>query len=439
MKIKQSNFLIITPIFFTIAFVVALLNYTNEKSEVMWGINEEAKSIAIASSIFIENIVTNSTLKNKKEEILVHLNRIKRYKQAKRFYITKNSKLIIDTKENKVKQKFKIIDKKEFKDRDVILSDIYKNRDISLMNVSSLIKINAKIIGILTVEIYATDVDKDLNEAIYEMLTTIFIITLIGVMVSILLSNIVTTKIMTLRSVANSIAKGNYNENMDIGTIKEFADLGDTLNTMKSIMQEILFKAKNSIIEEEQFRSNNDLLNSYSDIFLNSKVEIDDNFEVSIQKIGYLKVEYFFNIVSNEDSIFSFLGEIKSNKESIDNAIISSTINTYLSKKLLSSNNINFFDKFKEIFPIKELLITHINKKTKELKIYKFLNNTLHKKIIINRDKIFKFHTLDKELNSKIDTYLRNYYFLNLEDIADDLDKLFREKYNGIILLIKYK
>lgn len=439
MNIKYRNFFTITPIFFIIVLIISILNYNSNKDEIMWKINEEAKSIAIGSSVFIDNIIKDSSLLDKKDEILIHLKRIKKYNQAEEFYITdKSNNIIFSTEKNSTK---KILEPKEIalEDKNIFLSKIYQENNNSYINASTDIKENNNTVATLTVKVNANSIIKHLDDSFLVFIITIFIVTIIGIILSQIISDIVIKRIKILKGVAKSIAEGDYNEKVNFLDIKEFKDLENTLNTMKSIMQEILFKAKNSIIEQKQFSSKNDLYYIYSNLFLNSKRKIDKNIEVAIEKIGTVPAEFIFNIVSNNETIFLYFGEIEAPDKSIDTAIKASSANYYLSKKLMySNNNLNFLDEFRDNFFIKNLLIIKIDKNKLNVEKYQISKNRVDKSYIkIDKDKILYFHTLDKDANEKLDVYIKNYKFLNIKELSNDLNILFKDRYNGLILLIK--
>ena len=442
MKIKYRNLLTITPIFFIIVLVISILNYYNDKNEIMWGINQEAKSIAIGSSIFIENIISNSTIIKESDKILMHLNIIKKYKQANEFYIINNNNKIILTTEKNITKKALKKEPIELKDKNIILSKIYTDNNNSFLNATTTIKKDKKIVATLTVKVNANNVIKYLTNSIYTLIITIVIISIIGVLVSTIISNIVIKRIRILKEVSNSIAEGNYHDKGNLLDIKEFKDLEDTLNTMKSIMQEILFKAKNSIIEWEQFSSNDDLGYIYSNVSLKSKIEVYDNIEIGIKKIGNIKVETLFDIVSNKEKIFSFMGEVEKQDKSIDSAINASTANYYLSKKLIYNNNLDFINEFINDFSIKKLFLIEINKKTLNLNKYQIIENNIKKSSIkIDENNLIYFDTNKNIINNNIyrelDSYIKNYKFLTINEIEKDLDRLFSKRYNGLLFLIK--
>jgi HAMP domain-containing protein len=440
LNIKYRNFLTITPIFFIIVLAISLLNFNNDKNEIMSQIDEETQAIAVGSSIFIENIIANSTIVEKSDKILMHLNRIKKYNQANEFYIIDNSNMVLlTTEKNSTKKSIK----KELikpKEKNIFLNEIYTENNNSFMDATTNIKQDNKIVASLTVKVNANHIVKYLNDSFSTLIITIIIVTIIGIILSIIISNIVIKRIKILKNIANSIADGNYDDRVNALDIKEFKDLEDTLNTMKSIMKEILFKAKNSIIEQKQFSSNDDLGDIYSNLALKSKINFSNNIEFGIKKIGNIAVESLFNTVSNKDTIFSFIGEVEPQNNSIDSAIKANTANYYLSKRLLYSSELDFLSEFKNSFVIKELLIIEIDKKTLNFKKHKITNNSINRSHMnIDKNKILYFHTLDNEISKELDTYIQNYNFLNIKEIGNDLDILFKNRHNGLLLLIKNK
>ena len=437
MNIKYHSLLTITPIFFIIAIVISILNYNNNKDEIIWKIHEEAKSIIIGSSVFIDNIVSDSTIIQKKDKILLHLNRIKRYKQTKEFYIIdNNSNLILTTERNATLQTIKQRSV-EIEDADITISKIYKQDNINYLNVTANITIDNQKVAQIVAKLYADSTIKDLDNLLYTLLITIIIITLIGVILSLVISNIVINRIKILKDIASSIAKGNYHIQSDSLDIREFKDLEDTLNTMKSIMREILFKAKNSIMGQEQLNLNDDLGIIYNQKYISSKIEIYDDIEIAIKIVGNQTVDTIFNIVSTQKKIFCFMGKIKPQESSIDSAIDANKTSYYLSKSLIY-HPLNQIHNLVEDFNIHKLSIIEIEKSTLFANIHEIgKDGTRSKELKINKEKVVYFHTLKQNIYEELDIYIKNYSFLNLNDTCSDIDIIFKENHNGLVLLIK--
>jgi len=51
--IKHRNLLTVTPIFFIIILIISILNYNNDKNEIMWKINEEAKVVLLLVHLYL--------------------------------------------------------------------------------------------------------------------------------------------------------------------------------------------------------------------------------------------------------------------------------------------------------------------------------------------------------------------------------------------------
>ena len=192
MKIKYNNFLIITPIFLAISLVMALLNYSNEHTEVNWGLKTKADAISTPSRIFIEHMLQKESLSNVLRDVEPKLDRVLHYSQANRFYISQDDKILLDTQE----QKEKTVILKEIKDTQV--SSIYTKNGHAQVVVHTPIK-GAPNNTYLSVEIDADDAAEQLHTAIYEMIFTVLIISMMGLISAYILSKIVTAKILSLK------------------------------------------------------------------------------------------------------------------------------------------------------------------------------------------------------------------------------------------------
>ena len=428
MKIKYNNFFIITPIFLTISLVMALLNYSNERTEVNWGLKTKADAISTPSRIFIEHMLQKETLSNVLKEIEPKFDRILDYGQANRFYISQDDKVLLDTQE----QKEKTVVLEEIKDTKV--SSIYTKNGHAQVTIHTPIK-GAPKNTYLSVEIDAHDAAEQLHTAIYEMIFTVLIISIMGLISAYILSKIVTAKILSLNKTAQAIARGNYSDTVHIGSIHEFTDLGDTLTIMKSIMKEIIHKTKNMIIEEEKFRSEDDIIHTYKQSFFRSKTASLGEVNLSIIPLGNPETGYFFNTVESDGKLYGFIGKTASSASTLDTAIQANAVQDYISHQLSQGK----FDlvKLQKLFELSYLEIICIHADT-----------SLHNTQVINAEVEEREMTLenDSELlicepnllaTKEMNIYLHNYPELSSKELCQDLVKLFDEKVDAPFMLIK--
>lgn len=430
MKIKYNNFLIITPIFFTIALVMSYLSYMNEVKEIRWGIESKAESIAIPSRIFIEHMLKEKTIDTVVEELKPKFANILKYNQAQRFYITENKHILLDTSSDKITDEVGVPTQLTTS----TISEPYVKNNRQQVTIHMPISGSAAN-TVLSIEVDNTAFFKQIDDAFSTMIFSIILISILGLITSYILSRIVTEKIYELNKDAHAIASGNYAHNSYIGNIREFTDLGDTLNIMKSIMKEIIFKTKNIIIEEEKFRSDEDLVNTYNNTLLSTKLVSINGIDVCISSIGTLEEGCFFDCFYSANTIFAYIAKAKSGTSAIETALSANATQRYIESKV--TNDELDISKLQSIFNLDYLEFISIDE-------HALLHNS---KIIAGKikqsEKQIKENTthlvcqagslIEKELK----IYLENYQELSLENISTDISKLFPSKVSELFILVK--
>jgi len=428
MKIKYNNFLIIVPIFLLIALVMSYLNYTNEVKEIKWGIETKAKSISIPSRIFIEYMLQEKNFSDVLVDVKPKFENILKYNLAQRFYISVNQKVILDTDDEKSTDSFTIPDNLDKS----ILSDVFIKNNLHLITIHTPIN-GTKPNTILSIEVDNTDFFKRIDDAFNEIIFTVIFAFILGVVTSYLLSRIVTTKIFALNTHAKAIASGNYSHNSYMGSIHEFTDLGDTLNIVKSIMKEIVFKTKNIIVEEEKFRSDEDLVNTYNQVLFDSKKSSLNGVDIFVNFIGYPQAGFFFDSLSDSGKLYAYIAKIENEQASIDTLIKANAAQRYISSKI-QKNSLDL-SKLVNLFNINYLKFIYIDE---DYMLHSYeISNGVEKKSVINLED-GSVHLICEE-NSSIEkilqVYIQNYKELSIEDISNDVPNIFSDGVNEIFIL----
>ena len=427
MKIKYNNLLTITPIFFTISLVFAFLNYNNEQREVAWGIQTKAESIAITSTIFIEHLTNTQNLSSILDDLDQKFHRILLYGQAKRFYISENGVVVLNTDKAMPVVPAQNINKME-------ISEIFTKGEESLVTIHSPIKTNSNGAA-LSIDIDVSAAVKQLDEAIYEMLFTVLSITMIGLIASYLLSKIVIKKIQILNTTANDIASGNYSHDVYQGSIREFTDLGDTLNIMKSIMKEIIFKTKNSIIEEEKFRSEEDIIDTYNRSYFAPKHVSFENISLSIFTVGETENGYMFDAFQLEDKIYGYMGKVTKQGDNLETSIKANTVRKYVSHHLKKGDlNLALLQK---MFNLSYLEIVSLDARS-NLHTQKIMAGGITQDDEkLEAPSVTLTGAKDSSVKDEMQVYLKNYQDLTLQELISDINILFSSDVNTTFILIK--
>jgi len=429
MKIKYNNFLIIVPIFILIASVMSYLNYMNEVKEIKWGMQTKAKSFAIPSKIFIEEMLKKQQLDDVLEEIKPKIENILGYKQALRFYISKNQEILFDTADTKLEENFKIVQNI----KKPLLGDVFSKGGKSRLSVHVPLE-NAGADLILSVETDVTDFTNRMDEAFTEIMYTIIVSAFFGFLTSYILSKIVTAKIYALNNYAKAISSGNYHHSSDIGKIHEFADLGDTLDILKSIMKEIVSKTKNIIIEDEKFRSDDDLIHTYHEVLYAPSKSTLKGITISINTLGYPEVGYFFKSFIHKDKLFAYLGKVNEEITSIETILKADAAQKYLMSKIQS--NALELKKFEKMFNLNYLELIEVNKNS--LHLDRLSEGIESKKSIdLKKGRIHLVCSENSLVKNRLTDYIQNYPKLSINDIIVDLPSLFANKANEVCVMIQ--
>lgn len=431
MKIKYNNLFIITPIFFAIALVMSFLDYKDEIKELDWGIKSKAESIAIPSRIFIEHMLKENTLVEVSEELKIKFEKVLKHKQATRMYISKKSRILVDTKQER-KSNIVVIRKL----KETRITDFFLENNLKLVTIHMPIKAEEKNL-VLSIDVDCSSFYDDKETALMEMILTIIFAIIFGIITSVILSRIVIAKIHELNADAKAIASGNYNHNSYIESIREFTDLGDTLNIMKSIMNEIIFKAKNTMLKEEKLQDDNDLADMfYSTSNTNELLSIKDT-SLYIISTGRRKPEYFYDSFVYQNQIFAYFGKIEARKSTIATLLNASAIQNYIKSSIESSR----FDasKMSDIFQITAFELICLSENN-SIKTTKLQESSLEVSEITLQNETVNFRCMEESaVKNKLNLYIDNYQDLQLSLLVNDLPSILENKEFDIFILFQKK
>ncbi len=423
MKLKYNNFLIISPVFLLVAIVLASFNYSVEKKEIMWGLHEELRSITVATTIFIKH--KDGNISDHKDDILASFERIRSFDRVKRFILLQNNRPYIESLSDKV-SKYKRRYKKGSK---INYSELYQDKELTLIDAYMPIKKSSLA---LVVSLDASYVKEALENSMYKAVILVVGITFIGFIMSFILSLLVVKKIRRLSIIAKALARGKYAQEVKLGSIREFSDLGDTLDIMRSILQELLFKTRNSIIQEEESTYSKELLQLYCINCSSLKKINSSGIELQIAVLKENSENEFYNCFEDGNYIYAYFGAIEADNHSLEYSVEASSLNYYL-KYFLTHSDVDI-NKLDNIYDISSLFIVKIDKNSKTLE-FSLLNNkeVTSLKIELQESEIYSF-TINESIKEKIEGYIKKYGFLNLEELSLDLAKLFKNEESVLLV-----
>ena len=419
MKLKYYNLVIIVPVFFILGVILASFNYYILTKEVKNGLAEEAKSISTAMGIFLKQ----DYIQNDKDKIKLSFERIIRFERVNRLYLIKNDEVIIKTKAQKLEEG-------EYDYKDSVLLEIIHENNVGSYNILYTVKDTPYK---LFISLDATKEEQSMLGVLYQVLSIIVIMLILGVIVSYILSFITKNSIDSLNSIADSIASGDYRSHNKDFTIKEIGDLSNTLDIVKSILKEMLYKTKNSILDTDT-NNNDDLIKPT--IVLDEPKELkSENFDLAIAINKNINQRELYSCWSDENYIYGFVGELDSTSDYLKDYISVSSAIKYI-KHMMANNNFDL-ERLRAMYDIKSIVTLKIDIKESKLSTQRLFENNISKeKIVLENDELKSFsHNL--HIDTKLENYIQMYSHLELDKIADDLNKVFDKE--SAVIFVKRK
>lgn len=423
MKLKYNNFLIITPVFFLLGLALASFNFYLEKKEVIWSIEEELKSVTIATAIFLENSYEDE------EKVLKSFERLRSFNKVKRLVLFKDKNPLISS----VDEGLSLSKKNYHKIKTYHQSAIYQDNNMSLVDAH----IPLKEEGLsLMLSLDVSDAQRNLHTELIEAIVIVGILSFLGLVISIIITFIVTRKIFMLKLMAQSLSSGKYNTNLNMGSVKEFTDLAQTLDIMKSILQEMLFKTRNSYFQDDLFFRDEALVHKCHENTQCSKVLESKGFEVSLINSSALNARALYNLFEDENSIYIYYASIKASKYSaLQESIQAQSLNLYL-QAYVQENTFDL-EELKSIYDIEYLRLIRINKKDDSLEeVFCDRHSDTDESYKVKPDEVYVI-TNFKEIQKKYEHYIQAYKDLSLQELSKDLESIYPS--TEIVILISKK
>lgn len=425
MKLKYNNFIIITPVFILLGLILASFNYSIEKKELLWGLDEELKSIAVASTMFLKE--EKEHIYQERAELKNKFDRILTFNRVKRLVLLDGTKAIVESYSDDVNASHTSFKKV----KDYTESKIYVQDDLYLIDAYMPVE---KSDFSLMVTLDASYVKKSIEDEFIEAIFIVCILSFIGVLISMLISFIVTNKIAKLNVLAQALANGKYSTQIELGRVQEFSDLTQTLNIMKSILQEMLFKTRNTYLQEDLFVNERELSKKIIHDFKGITKLKSEGIEVNVLEAKSHFSYQSYKLFEDEKFIYLYNFELKHLGEaSIDMAIEASGANFYLEHNVTKED----FDikTFQAMYEIDYLELFIINKQSKEVKQTSASQNEHETSFFtLSKDKPKVFNK-NQILNKRYSNYIQSYSNLVFDDLCEDLKNIFQSE--EIVVLIK--
>lgn len=453
MKIRTQNLLAIVPIFLGMALISGVLTYITQRQEIMWGMREEISAMATATAEFLDREIIRELQENPgneelRERLETTLRRVERWNKKQRFFLlTPDYQEVFFSfgreDENKnIPQQAHKFSKLKGEETDVVLTGVERDNQ-NRATMTAYIPIydqDRRLLSVLGIEIDAQSFFDRTGEIRNRMYIVMSFIGLLGVIIASFISLIIAREINQLTQVSLTIASGQYNQRVNIGTIQEVSDLSNTFNTMSSILEEALSKTKRALIEGEQFRTSADLANYFSQNFF---APIEDNFNkvsVSARLISKRPSGDFFGVFNVNNGTYAVLGRLSENGD-LGTVTSSSAAYTFIRQELNQHDPQQAFENMKRLFNLETFQCLFWDRTGGRIQTYKFHDSDLVTGVnLLKGNRVVVFHTLSKANSEKVDLFVRNYGQISPQELMKDiLNVLVDDGIGSLILLGKHK
>lgn len=419
MRLKYYNLSIIVPIFFLLGVLLTSFSFYIQKKEIEIGLKDEVTSISKAISIFLES----KDIKKEKNSIENSFKKIIKHERVKRIFLIEKTKVLLRVEDDE------IVDDR-YRYEEAKLLDIEKGKTSEIFN--NIVRIKDTPYKIF-ITIDATKEKSAMDYVFYQSIVIVLVIVIFGFIASSLLSYIAKRNINSLNNIANSIAEGDYKNYDKSFMIKEISDLNNTLDIVKSILKEILYKTKNSILDTDFTNKADDVIKP-AIVVDEVKSVYKNDFEVSIAIDSKTAQRDFFNCWCDEKYIYTFTGELYTTSDYLKDYIGISSISKLI-KYYLETNSFDI-KKLKKMYDIKSIVTLKIDMATGDIFENRLNENNVSNNIIKLKDGEVKpfFHTYN--VDERLKNYIQMYSYLSVDELIKDINKIF-EKESAIIFVKK--
>ena len=282
MRIRTQNLLAIVPLFLALAIAAGAMAYTTARSEMVWGLREEAASLSIAIAEFVggEELSAAAAAGDpaaRLESLSLPFERILNHGQAKHVFALSTegepiwstalddpSRAAFVPPADQLAPSAEALAQLAAGDSAVVgeITTLASGESV-LVSFAPITRADGAVAGILGVAIDAARLPAMSRALLVDVAQLTLLALVIGALAALFISALLTHKVRALSRAALEVADGEYDRYIDIGTIQEMSDLSNTFNTMSSVLKDLIEKTRRTLIEGEQFRTPLDLARTY--------------------------------------------------------------------------------------------------------------------------------------------------------------------------------
>jgi HAMP domain-containing protein len=402
MKIRTQNLLAIVPLFLFLAVASSLLISFAERRELLWGLREEASSLAVASAEFIDGqgyatLVSAGTRAPYFAGLSVSLERILHRGQARRIFglsadggrtlftldagengaeapasatVTRGIppmhglgyEPVLDAKKQPIASRPVAMDTARFfasappRAPQYFVSDVRDTGpgDARMTAMAPIADAAGRRVGILGVETDAEEYVVTTRRILGTSAWITGIVLLVGTVVALGVSGLVTHEVQDLTRAAVDVKLGNLDRSIQPGRIQEVGDLAGTFNTMSAVLKDVLSQTRRTLIEGEQFRTEEDLAEVYNELFWPPLSSCHDGVAAAARQIGKGAAGSFHALLTSPHGGCAVVGRVGGSSP-VTAALEASAACLLLQQEVAATDADTALRRVKELFDVERL------------------------------------------------------------------------------------
>ena len=335
MKIRTLGLIVIPPIFLFLGVSTSLVAVAAGVYELRWGLEEESSSLAITVAEFVPPGVFTSNSEAAEEEMRYlrrSLDRLLAFGQAVRITVyDSGGTLVADLQGSGGEETGPGEPVLGAEDSALLPPPPWispAKREVLLTEGRLVLRINSRAIGRQYVTAYAPILDRDLlvgavaaqvsgtrmTARAAELRTGLvgvgLVILGVGVLTTLILSEYIRRRLRGLARAAEAVSRGQSDTWVDIGGIREVAELSSTFNTMAGILRDYVERGRQALISAEGHSEADSTVSAYRLRRLSSEMCRIEGRSVLATTLGKEAASSLFGVAQAGGHGFAFLGKV---------------------------------------------------------------------------------------------------------------------------------
>lgn len=318
MRIRTQNCWAIVPLFLGLGLLIGALMFTVQYRELRWGLNEEATSIAVAAARHLDTDAPRQAIEpDHWIRAMQQATAVMEWGRANRLALISSAgqETWFDSAPDSdatrpISLPAPLAQRAD--ERGYAASRIQQDGSGRYIHAYSPVRDADGTVAYLVVEISANAVAGFFQRIKQEIGILVIVTVAIGLLLALLLSRMISRRIIRLSHAAQRVEDGHYDERYVTTGIQEISDLGNTFNTMSSVLSEVLNKSRRAVIEAEQFRTEDDLARAFSETFMaDTGQTVSGTLELVAGQVSTHSETHFHGIWQEEGHVLAVVGELE--------------------------------------------------------------------------------------------------------------------------------